>query len=100
MVSKLLFFLQASEFARAKSSFNDVPLSTRISSSFGFLCTPWSVGVSGDMGIAASEERVIPRSWSATALRGLSAPDAGAGLPRGGVDAGRKAVFSSGVGGG
>jgi hypothetical protein len=59
-----------------------------------------SVGVSGDIGMAESAVSVIPRSWSATAFRGLSAPDDGAGLPRGGVDAGRRAVFSNGIGGG
>jgi hypothetical protein len=72
-----------------------------MTSSFGFLRITSSVGVSGDMGIAASAVRVIPRSWSATAFRGLSAPDEGAGLPRGGVDAGRRAraVLSKGTGG-
>jgi hypothetical protein len=76
-----------------------VPLSTLLASSFGFLRMTSSVGVSGDMGMAAM---VMPCSWFATAFRGLSAPDEGAGLPRGGVAAGRraKAVLSSGIGGG
>ena len=54
------------------------------------------------MGIAESAVRVIPRSVSATAFRGLSAPEEGAGLPRGGVDAGRRAraVLSRGIGAG
>jgi hypothetical protein len=77
-----------------------VLLSTLIASSFGFLRMTSSVGVRGGMGIAAKS---IPRSWSATALRGLSAPEEGAGLLRGGgVDAGRRArvVLSRGIGGG
>lgn len=79
-----------------------VPLSALIASSFGFLRITSSVGVSGDMGISESAVRVIPRSVSATAFRGLSAPDEGAGLPRGGVDAGRRAraVLSRGIGAG
>jgi hypothetical protein len=83
---------------RAASVSGPVPLSTLIASSFGFLRVASSVGVSGDMGIAAM---VMPCSWFATAFRGLSAPDEGAGLPRGGVDAGRRArvVFRRGIGG-
>jgi hypothetical protein len=79
-----------------------MPLSTLMASSFGFLRITSSVGVSGDMGIAESAARFIPRSWSATAFRGLSAPDEGAGLSRGGADAGRRAraVLSRGTGGG
>jgi hypothetical protein len=54
------------------------------------------------MGMAATGASVIPRSWSATAFLGLSAPDEGAGLPRGGVEAGRRAsvVLSNGTSGG
>jgi hypothetical protein len=45
--------------------------------------------------------RVMPRNWSATSFLGLSAPEESAGLSLGGgVDAGRRAVFSRGIGGG
>jgi hypothetical protein len=100
MVSKSLLFFPRSVYSVAPCPSSDVPLSILISSSFGFLRVTSSVGVSGDIGIAEIAVSVIPRSWSATAFRGLSAPEEGAGLPRGGVDAGRRAVFSNGVGGG
>lgn len=80
-------------------SSNEVTLSTLISSNFGFFRITSSVGVSGDMGIAEIAVNVMPRSWSATAFRGLSPPE-GTELCRGDGDAGRKAVFSSGIGGG
>jgi hypothetical protein len=81
---------------------SDVSLSILMASSFGLLRIASSVGVSGDMGMAATGASVIPRSWSATAFLGLSAPDEGAGLPRGGVEAGRRAsvVLSNGTNGG
>jgi hypothetical protein len=45
--------------------------------------------------------RVMPRNWSATSFLGLSAPEESAGLSLGGgVDAGRRAVFSRGIGAG
>ena len=98
-MSVLFPFLQDVALPFVKSPCNDMPLSTLISSSLGFLCDTSSVGVSGDMGIAASGVSVIPRSWSATAFLGLLAPEEGGGLPRGGVDAERKAVLSKGTGG-
>lgn len=76
-----------------------VCLSSVIGSSFGFFRTTSSVGVSGDMGIGGSAAMVMPRSWSATAFLGLSAP-VGVGLPRGGVDAVRSVVFRCGTNGG
>jgi len=82
----------------------DMALSTLMAaSSFGFLRTASSVGVSGDMGMAAMVVRAIPRSWSATAFRGLSGPDEGLwSLRCCGLEAGRRAraVLSSGAGGG
>ena len=83
-------------FARAVSAVPSPSTSTSMAPSFGFLRITSSVGVSGDMGMAAVAMRVIPLSWSATAFLGLSA---GAGLSRGGVAAGRmaSAVLSSGI---
>jgi hypothetical protein len=63
------------------------------------LCTVSSVGESGFMDIAALLARLMLRSWSATAFLGLSLP-LRVGLPAGGVEAGRRAVFRSGMGGG
>jgi hypothetical protein len=61
------------------------------------------VGVSGDSGIADSAVRVMSRSWSATAFRGLLPPDDGTELACGrGFDTGRsaRAVLSKGMGAG
>ena len=77
-----------------------MPLSIRRSSHRGFFRTASSVGVSGDIAFAALAAMLMPRSWSATAFRGLSGAEGGGGLPRGGGVAGRRAVFSSGTGGG
>jgi hypothetical protein len=91
-------FDEIKSFALSVSS--KVPLSTRLSSSLGFFRTASSVGVSGDMGIAALAAILMPRIWSATAFRGLSGAEGGGGLPRGGGVAGCRVVFSSGTGGG
>lgn len=99
VVSNLVSVLDVAALAVILCLSSDSTLSTLISSSFGFLRITSSVGVSGDIGIAEVATSVIPRSWSATAFRGLSAPDEGAGLPRGGVVAGRSAVFSNGIAG-
>ena len=106
-VSAMLRFLQFAATGRPRvvASFPVVGhtrLSTLVASSFGFLRMASSVGVSGDMGMAVMVARVMPRSWSATAFRGLSGPDEGLWSLRRGVDAGRRAraVLSSGAGGG
>lgn len=102
MLSVLVVMPGLSGFASpcVSCSASDVPLSERAMSSFGFLCATSSVGESGYMGTAVMLVRLMPRSWSATAfLLGLSLPER-VGLPLGGVEAGRRAVLSSGTGGG
>lgn len=88
------------ELMTEKAFSGNPPLSPLFISSLGFLRTISSVGVSGDMGIAETVVRVMPRNWSATAFLGLSDPDEGVGLPLIGDEAGRRAVFMSGTWGG
>lgn len=96
----MLTFLWDFTFVGAGCLLGPSTSSRSMAPSFGFLRMTSSVGVSGDMGMAAVAMRVIPLSWSATAFLGLSGPVDGAGLSRrGGVWAGRmaKAVLSSGI---
>jgi hypothetical protein len=98
MVSKLLLLYLVFDCEIGVS--NHFVVSSLVPSSFGFLWIMSSVGESGDIGIADVAVRLILRSWSATAFRGLSGRGEGAGLRDSGVDAGRNVVFSSGTGGG
>ena len=82
-----------------RCSASDVPLSTCISSSFGFFRTTWSLGESGLMGMAEMCVRLMPRSWSAMPFLGLSLPSS-TRRAFGGGEAGRRAVLMCGIGGG